>query len=133
VVTIDDSVSPAQVTFNVEYYILGHLGKFVLAGAHRIDSNTFGASSIEDVAFQNPDGSIVLLVLNSAANAETFTVSFKGQSFDYMLPAGALATFSWSDLDSLGTRESWYPGRAGQPLPTPSAALAGGGWTGGWD
>jgi len=95
VVTIDDSVSPANVTFNVEYYILGHLGKFVLPGAHRIDSNTFGAGSIEDVAFQNPDGSIVLLVLNSASNAGTFTVSSKGQSFNYTLAAGALATFRW--------------------------------------
>jgi glucosylceramidase len=95
VVTIDDSVSPANVTFNVEYYILGHLGKFVLPGAHRIDSNTFGTGSIEDVAFQNPDGSIVLLVLNSASNPGTFTVNFKGQSFNYTLPAGALATYSW--------------------------------------
>lgn len=95
VVTIDDSVSPANVTFNVEYYILGHLGKFVVPGAYRINSNTFGAGSIEDVAFQNPDGSIVLLVLNSSNNAGTFTVNFKGQSFDYTLPAGALATFGW--------------------------------------
>jgi glucosylceramidase len=95
VVTIDDSVSPANVTFNVEYYILGHLGKFVLPGAHRIDSNTFGTGSIEDVAFQNPDGSIVLLVLNSASSAGAFTVSSIGQSFNYTLPAGAVATFSW--------------------------------------
>jgi glucosylceramidase len=95
VVTIDDSVSPANVSFNVEYYILGHLGKFVVPGAHRINSNTFGPGSIEDVAFQNPDGSIVLLVLNSASNAETFTVSFTGQSFNYTLPAGALTTFTW--------------------------------------
>ena len=95
VVTIDDSVSPATVTPNVEYYVLGHLGKFVVPGAHRIDSNTFGAGSIEDVAFQNPDGSIVLLVLNSASSAGAFAVSFKGQSFNYNLPAGAVATFSW--------------------------------------
>jgi len=95
VVTIDDSVSPSTITFNVEYYILGHLGKFVVPGAHRINSNTFGAGSIEDVAFQNPDGSIVLLVLNSASNSGTFTVSFNGQSFNYTLPAGAVATFAW--------------------------------------
>jgi len=95
VVTIDVSVSPANVNFNVEYYILGHLGKFVIPGAHRIDSNTFGAGSIEDVAFQNPDGSIVLFVLNSASNAGTFAVSFNGQSFNYTLPAGAVATFTW--------------------------------------
>jgi glucosylceramidase len=95
VVTIDDRASPAAVTLNVEYYILGHLGKFVLPGAHRIDSNTFGAGSIEDVAFQNPDGSIVLLVLNSARKAGTFTARFKDQSFNYTLPAGAVATFTW--------------------------------------
>jgi len=47
------------------------------------------------VAFQNPEGSIVLLVLNSGSNAGTFTVSSKGQSFTYTLPAGALATFEW--------------------------------------
>lgn len=95
VVTIDDSVSPSTITFNVEYYVLGHLGKFVVPGAHRINSNTFGAGSIEDVAFQNPDGSIVLLVLNSASNSGPFTVSFNGQSFNYTLPAGAVATFVW--------------------------------------
>ena len=95
VATIDDSASPANVTFNVEYYILGHLGKFVLPGAHRIDSNTFGAGSIEDVAFQNADGSVVLLVLNSASSTGTFTVTYKGESFNYTLPAGAVATFEW--------------------------------------
>ena len=95
VVTIDDRVSPSTVTLNVEYYILGHLGKFVLPGAHRIGSNTLGPGSIEDVAFQNPDGSIVLLVLNSASTAETFTARLKDQSFQYTLPAGAVATFTW--------------------------------------
>jgi glucosylceramidase len=66
-------------------------------GAHRIDSNTFGPGSTEDVAFQNPEGCIVLLVLNSGSNAGTFTVNSKGQSFiyTYTLPAGALATFEW--------------------------------------
>jgi glucosylceramidase len=96
VVTINDSVSPSTITFNVEYYILGHLGKFVTPGAHRISSNTFGSGSIEDVAFQNPNGSIVLFVLNSANNSGTFTVTFSGQSFSYTLPAGAVATFTWN-------------------------------------
>ncbi|MFZ0734012.1 MAG: glycoside hydrolase family 30 beta sandwich domain-containing protein [Candidatus Sulfotelmatobacter sp.] len=94
VVTIDDSTSPATITNNVEYYVLGHAAKFVQPGAYRIDSNSFGHGSIEDVAFQNPDGSIVLLVLNSGSTG-VFTVSWKGQSFDYNLPAGAVATFAW--------------------------------------
>jgi glucosylceramidase len=96
VVTINDSVSPSTITFNVEYYILGHLGKFMTPGAHRISTNTFGSGSIEDVAFQNPNGSIVLFVLNSANSSGTFTVSFSGQTFNYTLPAGAVATFTWN-------------------------------------
>jgi len=96
VVTINDSVSPSTITFNVEYYILGHFGKFVTPGAHRINSNTFGSGSIEDVAFQNPNGSIVLFVLNSANSSGTFNVSFSGQSFNYTLPPGAVATFTWN-------------------------------------
>jgi glucosylceramidase len=95
VVTIDSSVSPATISNNVEYYVLGHLAKFVVPGAYRIDSNSFGHGSIEDVAFQNPDGSIVLLVLNSASSSGGFTVSWNGQIFSYRLPAGAVATFHW--------------------------------------
>jgi glucosylceramidase len=50
---------------------------------------------VEDVAFQNPDGSVVLLVLNSSSNPGAFTVSFGGSTFPYTLRSGALATFVW--------------------------------------
>jgi len=96
VVTVDESTIPATITNNVEYYILGHAAKFVQPGAYRIDSNSFGHDSIEDVAFQNPDGSIVLLVLNSGESS-AFTVSWKAQTFTYNLPAGAVATFVWRE------------------------------------
>ncbi len=95
VVTIDSSTSPTSITNNVEYYVLGHLAKFVVPGAYRIDSNTFGHGTIEDVAFQNPDGSIVLLVLNSGSGNSNFAVNWKNQIFNYTLPAGAVATFQW--------------------------------------
>lgn len=95
VVTVDDSTSPATVTFNVEYYVLGHLGKFVVPGAHRIGSNTFSPGGIEDVAFQNPDGSIVLLVLNGANSSTAFTVRWDSQTFNYTLPAQSVGTFTW--------------------------------------
>ena len=96
VVTIDASTSPATITNNVEYYVLGHLAKFVTPGAYRIDSNSFGSGNIEDVAFQNPDGSIVLFVLNGESSNATFTVNWKSQAFSYSLPAGAVATFAWN-------------------------------------
>lgn len=98
VVTVDTSKTPATVTRTVDYYALGHASKFVLPGAVRIESNSFGRDSIEDVAFQNTDGSTVLLVLNNASSPSTFDVSDSGKSFTYTLPAGSVATFRWSHL-----------------------------------
>jgi glucosylceramidase len=91
VVTINGST----ITPNVEYYVLAHLAKYVMPGAKRISSNTFGPGSIEDVAFLNPDRSIALLVLNGAATAGTFQVNWQGQTFSYTLPASSIATFVW--------------------------------------
>jgi O-glycosyl hydrolase len=96
VVTIDDSTTPAVVSKNVEYYVLGHLSKYVQAGAYRIDSNTFGSGNVEDVAFKNPDGSIAVLVFNGASAPSQFSINWKGQTVSYKLPAGAVATFSWA-------------------------------------
>jgi glucosylceramidase len=97
VVTIDWSTTPATVRYEVEYYALGHASKFVMPGAHRIDSNFAGP--VENVAFRNPDGSIALLAYNSdTAAASTFSVSWRGQVFSYTLPAGAVATFVWNTV-----------------------------------
>ena len=94
VVTVNNSAGTA--TYNAEYYVLGQASKFVKPGAVRINSNTFGSGSVEDVAFRNPDGSTALIVLNSdTANAHTFGVSENGNNFSYTLPAGAVATFTW--------------------------------------
>jgi glucosylceramidase len=96
VVTINNTTG--AVTRNVEYYALGHASKFVDAGALRISSSTV-AGSIETVAFRNPDGSKVLIALNNSAAAKTFKVQWNGQSFNYTLPAGALATYKWNTSD----------------------------------
>src|SRR5215472_8953539 len=95
VVTVDTTTSPATVTNNVEFYVLGHLSKFVVPGAHRIDSSIPDSGGIEDVAFQNPDGSIVLLVLNGNNASHGFAVNWKGAYFNYTLPAQSVATFVW--------------------------------------
>ncbi len=95
VVTINTATSPATITNNVEYYVLGHVSKFVVPGAHRIDSNTFGTGGLEDVAFQNPDGSFVLFVLNAASSSQNFSVNWSSSYFNYTLPAQSVATFTW--------------------------------------
>lgn len=94
------TVGPGQtVTTNAEYYTLGHLSRFVKPGAVRIASTSFGTTGwngqIMDVAFRNPDGSTALVVHNENDNPRSFAVSVGGHSFQYALPGGALATFTW--------------------------------------
>jgi glucosylceramidase len=93
VVTIDTSTG--NVAYNVEYYVLGHASKFVVPGARRIASTSI-SGGIETVAFKNPDGSKALIALNAGSAARTFKVRWAGQAFSYSLPAGAVATFTWS-------------------------------------
>ena len=94
IVTIDSQTG--SYTLNEEYYAFGHASQFVLPGAVRIKSNTFGAGSIESTAFRNPDGSKVLIALNSSKQPQLFKVRWGTQSFTYTLSAGAVATFVWN-------------------------------------
>ncbi len=99
-VTINTSTSPATITYNVENYMFGHASKFVTPGAYRVDSNSAAISGggIEDVAFQNPNGSMVLIAFNDGSASATFNVTYAptNASFAYTLPAGAVATFTWT-------------------------------------
>jgi glucosylceramidase len=94
------TVGPGQsVTENAEYFTLGHLARFVRPGAVRIASTSWGTTGwngeIMDAAFRNPDGSTALVVHNENDDPRTFAVDEGGRSFDYTLPGGALATFTW--------------------------------------
>jgi glucosylceramidase len=116
-VTINDSASPATITYNVENYIYGQAAKFVQPGAYRVETNSaaIGAGGIEDVGFQNPDGTMALIVFNDATTATTFDVNWSpnNTNFSYTLPAGSVATFTWTP--SAGT---------GPAAPTNLAATA---------
>jgi glucosylceramidase len=90
-------------TLTPTYYALGQTSKFVLPGAMRISSNTFGNmtqfssnSSLDDVAYKNPDGSKALVVVNNTSASSTFGVQWGSQSFTYTLPSKAIATFTWA-------------------------------------
>jgi glucosylceramidase len=91
VVTIDPATGAATPT--ADYYVLGHVTRFIRPGAVRIASTVAG--NAWNVAFRNPDGSIVVVVVNDdwGTTAQQFNVSGVGQPFSYTLPAGAVATF----------------------------------------
>jgi glucosylceramidase len=54
-----------------------------------------------DVAFRNPDGSTALVVHNENDEPRTFAVSVGSRTFEYTLPGGALATYTWPASEGL--------------------------------
>jgi glucosylceramidase len=98
-VTINTSANQATVTPTTSYYLYGQANG-VTPGAYRIESNSaaIGAGGIEDVAFQNPNGSIILIVYNDGTSAATFDINWAPDNTNlvYTLPASSAATFYWT-------------------------------------
>ena len=96
VITVNDETQPSKVVPTVDFTALAHASKFVVPGAFRVESNSFEQGSLEDVAFRNPDGSLVLLVLNSGSSYVTFNIAWGEKFATYKLASNAVATFRWN-------------------------------------
>jgi glucosylceramidase len=95
-VTIDTSASPSQsVKREPDYYVLGQASKFLLPGAVRIASDEPAGKNLKDVAFRNPNGEIVLYMLNAGTTSQDLRIGFHGKIAITPLPAGSVATFIW--------------------------------------
>ncbi len=79
----------------LDYYVLGQASKFVLPGAVRIASDEPAGTLLKDVAFRNPNGTIVLYTLNAGTTVQEFRITAQGKTAQTTLPAGAVATFVW--------------------------------------
>jgi glucosylceramidase len=79
----------------------------------RIASTSFGTTGwngqVMDVAFRDPDGTIVLVAHNENDNPQAFAVREGARSFTYTLPGGALATFTWRGKPSSQTLQEIDP------------------------
>jgi glucosylceramidase len=94
VVTINSGTG--AVSRNLEYYALAHASKFMRPGAQRIAS-TATSDGLDSVAFRNiDDGSIVLIVCNSATDERRFTVRSAGQTLPAALARESIATYVWT-------------------------------------
>jgi len=61
---IHADTTTGKLIYTPTYYYIGHFSKFIKPGAKRI-STTTSRSTLESTSFQNPDGSIVTVVMNS--------------------------------------------------------------------
>jgi len=85
-------------TRNEEYYALGHNSKFVDVGASRIKSTSNNEQVLVGVAYKNPAGSFVTVLLNKASQTQTFDVVWQGKRVTLAnFPPQSVATLLWSN------------------------------------
>jgi glucosylceramidase len=123
--TVRIDQADGTVVLEPEYYSLGHASKFVRRGARRVASTSIGGG-VETVAFENPDGSHVLVVWNPPGGERSFRVCEGDRSFEHTLPPSAAATFRWGAAEGTVDRSAFTAtASASADGDPPEAALDG--------
>ena len=101
------NTSSKTVTYNPEFYIMKHFSHYIVPGAVRIGS-TSNNSSLNTVAFKNPDGSIILEVANNSNSAVSPVIKLYDKTITPSLPGKSANTFKMGGAD---ITETWTPGK----------------------
>jgi glucosylceramidase len=83
-----------SVKYRFDYYMYGQFMKFIPRGAVRIAS-TYGKKEPANVAFRDPEGRIVLVVVNTGRKPLEYSVVCGGKAFKGELPGRSVATCRW--------------------------------------
>jgi glucosylceramidase len=70
-----------NVHYNPEYYLMRHFSKYVKQGA--VMKGLKGDFAGNALAFENPDGSVVLELLNPFDEAQDVTFNLKGTNYNF--------------------------------------------------
>ena len=81
-----------ELVFRSAYYYIGHISKFVKRGAKVINSSSY-TEKLDYCAFKNPDGEIVLPVMNSKDKGFKLIIRLDGHIYKTNVPAHSIATF----------------------------------------
>ncbi|MDD5140946.1 MAG: glycoside hydrolase family 30 protein [Verrucomicrobiales bacterium] len=80
-----------QLHYMNSYYYIGHFSKFIRPGAKRVASSSM-TDSLVSTAFQNKDGSIVVVVMNNTDKEQPFFLWCDGQAAKTTSPAHSIQT-----------------------------------------
>lgn len=81
-----------EVHTQTSWHAIGHFSRFIRRGARRIGRGRFD-DTLESTAFQNPDGSIALVVLNTAADDVVYRVLLPGGGVEATIPGDGIQTW----------------------------------------
>ena len=90
-----DPANYKTITRNSHYYIIGHLASVVRPGAVRIGTKGYSATGVTSSAFENPDGSYAVVLLNNTNENKKITLDDGKNHFSYDVPAYSVVSYLW--------------------------------------
>ena len=88
-VTVDQATR--TFSYNHEYYLIKHVSHFVQPGAHRVTTMSYTGYE-NQLAFVNPDGSIVIVIHNDMHEPMPVGIMIGAQVINVTLPADSFST-----------------------------------------
>ena len=80
-----------ELVYTPIYYYIGHFSKYVLRGAKRVATTKYN-ENIHSIAFKNPDGKLVVIVMNTADKALPAVVRHNEVCTKIMMEAHSIVT-----------------------------------------
>ena len=81
-----------EISFENSYYYIGHFSKFIRPGAKRLGTSRY-TEKIDALAVKNPDGGIVLVVLNREEKKMPVNIVYHREQASMEMPPRSIATF----------------------------------------
>lgn len=80
-----------QLVFTPSYAYMGHFTRYIKPGAKRVGATT-SRSTLDTVAFRNPDGALAIVVMNRTDGAQRYRLMIDGVETAVDIPARAIQT-----------------------------------------
>lgn len=87
-----------QVSYQIDFYALGHYSKFIRKGAVILDTVDTGADNegnIQNIVALNENGAMTAVLTNGDTEAQTFKFVVGDKVVEYTVPARSGATITW--------------------------------------
>jgi len=85
-------VAASEAHYQPSFYYIAHFSKYVRPGTTRLEL-TNHANALQSIAFANPDGSIVAVIVNPHDDDLDFTLDVAGDARACRVPAHAIQTY----------------------------------------
>jgi len=86
-----------SLTFQSSYYYIGHFSKYIRPGAVRIGCSKY-TEHLQTTAFRNPDGEIVVVILNRTDEQQPYVLRNRDQVAEGSIPAHGIQTLLFPSL-----------------------------------